>query len=58
MRDVFAREYRSFAGDADAFLERHYNGHHTPAGDFFTAWAIKERVVRYLDPAPLPYRTG
>jgi hypothetical protein len=58
MRDPFAREYRTFTGGVDAFLDRYYNGHHTPAGNFFTAWAIKDRLVRYLDPSPLPYRAA
>jgi hypothetical protein len=56
MRDVFAAEYRQSKADIDVFLKRFYNGHHTPNGNFFTAWAIKDRVAKWLDPAPLPYR--
>ncbi len=56
MRDLFAREYRTFKGDADAFLRRYYNGHHTPAGNFFTALGLKDRIVEWLDPPPAPYR--
>jgi hypothetical protein len=56
MRDVFATEYRQSKADIGAFLKRFYNGHHTPNGNFFTAWAIKDRVAKWLDPAPLPYR--
>ena len=56
MRDVFAAEYRQSKVDIDVFLKRFYNGHHTPNGNFFTAWAIKDRVAKWLDPAPLPYR--
>ena len=56
MRDAFQEEYRLFKADVETYLDRTYIGHHTPAGNFFTAWAIKERVRRWLDPAPLPYR--
>jgi hypothetical protein len=56
MRDAFRREFAQFKGDAQAFLGRYYNGHHSPAGNFFTAWALRDTLVRWLDPAPLPYR--
>ncbi len=56
MRDVFARQYRTYRGDARSFLKPYYNGHHTPAGNFLSAWAIKSAVVEWLDPPPLPYR--
>jgi len=38
------------------YLTPLYNGHHTPRGNFFTAWAIKDAVVKWLNPKPLPYR--
>lgn len=56
LRDAFGEAYRSFKGSADEFLAPHYNGHHTPRGNFFTAWAIKGQIVRWLNPAPAPYR--
>ncbi len=56
MRDAFREEFRLFKVDVQTYLERYYIGHHTPAGNFFTAWAIKKRVCEWLDPRPLPYR--
>ncbi|UCD52910.1 MAG: hypothetical protein JSW27_09770 [Phycisphaerales bacterium] len=56
MRDAFAADYRNYKIDADQYLAPFYNGHHTPRGNFFTAWALKDRVVQWLDPKPLPYR--
>lgn len=56
MRDVFSRHYRDYRGNAGSFLKPYYNGHHTPAGNFLTAWAMKSAVVRWLDPPPIPYR--
>jgi hypothetical protein len=56
MRDVFRQEYQQSKADIESFLKRYYNGHHTPAGNFITAWAIKDHVAKWLDPAPPPYR--
>ena len=56
MRDPFAADYRNHKADVDQYLAPFYNGHHTPRGNFFTAWAIKDAVVKWLDPKPLPYR--
>jgi hypothetical protein len=55
-RDAFREEFRLFGADVETYLDRTYIGHHTPAGNFFTAWTIKKRVCEWLDPAPLPYR--
>ena len=56
MRDVFAADYRKYKIEVDQYLVPFYNGHHTPRGNFFTAWALKDRVVQWLNPKPLPYR--
>ncbi len=56
VRDAFREEFRLFKADVKTYLDRYYIGHHTPAGNFFTAWAIKDRVCEWLDPRPLPYR--
>ncbi len=56
MRDVFAADYKKHKSDVDSYLEPFYNGHHTPRGNFFTAWAIKDAVIKWLNPKPLPYR--
>jgi hypothetical protein len=56
MRDHFRDDYRRFKVDVNTYLKRYYIGHHNPAGNFFTAWAIKDRIVKWLDPPPTPYR--
>ena len=56
MLDAFAADYRRYKIDVDQYLAPFYNGHHTPRGNFFTAWVLKDRVVDWLDPKPLPYR--
>ena len=60
MRDFFRADYKrfkvpmSFIG-ISTYLRRYYIGHHNPAGNFFTAWALKNQVVDWLDPTPEPY---
>jgi len=56
MRDAFRREFAQFKCDISTFLARYYHGHHSPLGNFFTAWALKDALVKWLEPAPLPYR--
>lgn len=56
MRDLFRADYKQYNLDVGAYLKRYYIGHHSPAGNFFTAWAIKDEVVEWLEPPPLPYR--
>ena len=56
MRDAFRAEYSQSKADIQTFLRRYYNGHHTPPGNFFTAWTLRNHVRKWLDPAPLPYR--
>jgi len=56
MRDAFKADYRQFNVDVRTYLKRYYIGHHSPAGNFFTAWAIKDKIVEWLKPRPLPYR--
>ncbi|MDT8302136.1 MAG: hypothetical protein RQ760_11680 [Sedimentisphaerales bacterium] len=56
MRDAFAEDYKKYRVDIEQYLAPFYNGHHTPRGNFFTAWAIKDSVIKWLNPKPLPYR--
>jgi hypothetical protein len=61
-RDVFRKDYesRTVAGqkaDVQQYLRAHYIGHHTPLGHFAMAKGIKDQIVNWLDPRPLPYRT-
>jgi len=56
LRDAFRLDFARSSLDADTYLAPFYNGHHTPRGNFFFAWALKGRLVEWLDPKPLPYR--
>jgi hypothetical protein len=56
MRDAFLEDFSRSTLDVDAYLDRYYIGHHNPAGNFFTAQALRKPVVEWLDPKPSPYR--
>lgn len=40
------------------YVARHYIGHYTPRGNQFFAYAIKDELRAWLDPAPPAYRGG
>jgi hypothetical protein len=56
MRDYFREDNTQFKIDVNTYLKRYYIGHHNPAGNFFTAWALKNHLVQWLDPRPAPYQ--
>jgi len=56
MRDIFRADYKQYNLDVNTYLNRYYIGHHSPAGNYFAAQAIKDEVVKWLDPPPLSYR--
>lgn len=55
MRDKFRQRHEQVGGDLDALLDPYWIGHHSPAGNYFTAWALMDKVVDWLDPTPAPY---
>lgn len=57
MRDAFIADHAATSLDAAEYLRRYYNSHHNPAGNFFSAWTIREAVVDSLQPKPRPYQT-
>jgi hypothetical protein len=57
LRDAHAADFANFDIDVPAYIQRYYIGHYSPAGNFFCATALKDAVINWLDPRPLPYRT-
>jgi hypothetical protein len=55
LRDAFRLDFGRSSQDAESYLAPFYNGHHTPRGNFFFAWALKDRLVEWLEPKPVPY---
>ncbi len=55
LRNAFKTDYATSNTDINSYLDRFYNGHHTPWGNFFFAWTIKNQICNWLSPKPLPY---
>lgn len=55
MCEKFDEAWRRSRLGLDQFLDPYYIGHHTPAGNFFTAWSIKDTLVGWLDPKSSPH---
>jgi len=49
------RDAADFALSPQAYTDRYFHGHYTPAGNTFFAFAIKDAVVDWLDPKPPAY---
>ncbi len=48
-------DYENFNTSTAEYFKRYYVWHYKPAGNFFQAFAIKDRLVDMLDPKPIPY---
>jgi hypothetical protein len=54
--DAHVADFAQFRIPAADYVKRLYNGHYTPAGNQFFAFAIKKTVVDWLDPKPIAYQ--
>jgi hypothetical protein len=50
-----AADFSTSVPNIDAYLNRYYIGHYNPLGNFFCAFAIKDRLTKLLDPPPPAY---
>lgn len=53
--EAHAADYARCAPGVEAYLARHFIGHYTPLGNFFCAFALKDKLVRMLAPPPPSY---
>jgi len=56
MNEVHLRDFQRYNLSFDDYLAEYFIGHYNPRGNHFFAYAIKDKVVAWLDPQPLPYR--
>lgn len=48
-------DFSRFNISVDDYLNQYYNSHYTPLGNFFQAFAIKNKLVELLVPKPIAY---
>ena len=49
-------DFARFDTSLAEYLGRYFIGHYNPLGNFFTALALKDKLVEVLEPKPLPYQ--
>ncbi|NRA37060.1 MAG: hypothetical protein HRU15_02875 [Planctomycetes bacterium] len=54
--EVHKKEYdRLGCSDPDVYIASFHNGHHSPRGNHFLAYKLKDTLLPILDPKPAPY---
>lgn len=56
--DCHLKDFAQYKIDADAYAKQYWIGHYSPRGNFFEAYAVKDKVVEMLDPKPAPYQAN
>jgi len=57
MNLVHLQDYsKNFKICFDKYSKRYFIGHYTPAGNHSFAFAIKPKIVEWLDPKPITYQ--
>jgi len=49
-------DYKSFNLSVEDYMKRYFIGHYNPSGNHLFAFALKDRLVEWLDPKPVTYR--
>lgn len=57
LMEAHGRDYAQFKITVDEYIKRYWIGHYNPRGNFFQAFAIKDKLVELLDPKPISYST-
>jgi len=50
------KDYAKYKIDVDEYIKQYYIGHYNPRGNFFHAWAMKDALVKILNPKPYGYQ--
>ncbi len=50
------KDYNDFNISPEEYTKRYYIGHYNPQGNHFFAYAIKDDIIKWLNPKPVTYR--
>jgi hypothetical protein len=56
LMDAHVKDYAKYKVSVEEYLKQYFIGHYNPRGNFFHAWAIKDKLVEMLDPKPASYK--
>ena len=49
-------DFKVFSCSPEEYVQRYYIGHYNPRGNHFFAFAVKDAIVKWLEPKPPTYR--
>lgn len=55
LMDAHVKDYSKYKMSVEDYLKQYYIGHYNPYGNFFHAWALKNKLVEMLNPKPVAY---
>lgn len=56
MNEVHLRDFARYSIPFKEYMKLYFIGHYNPRGNHFFAYSIKDRIVSWLEPKPLPYQ--
>ncbi len=56
MNEVHLQDFARYRIPFDDYRKLYFIGHYNPRGNHFFAYSIKDKIVSWLDPKPIPYR--
>ena len=56
MNEMHLGDFKKFNLSLDEYMKRYFNGHYNPTGNHFFAYAIKDKIVDWIDPKPITYQ--
>ncbi len=57
MNEVQLSDFARYRIPFDEYMKLYFIGHYNPRGNHFFAYSIKDKIVAWLDPKPVTYRT-
>jgi hypothetical protein len=55
MNEVHVQDFARYRISFEEYMKLYFIGHYNPRGNHFFAYAIKDKIVNWLDPRPIPY---
>jgi hypothetical protein len=56
MNEVQLRDFARYSIPFNEYMKLYFVGHYNPRGNHFFAYSIKDKIVSWLDPKPVPYQ--
>ncbi len=55
LMEAHKKDFAKYKLSVEDYLKQYYIGHYNPHGNFFHAWALKNKLVEMLKPKPVAY---